>query len=100
MPDEKSLKTVVSAMKTILKTEEHKGLNRAIRKQWGILNSVKKDEIMTEADIQGYCREKGLKGYKVPFRVEFYEELPRHIDGKIIKRDLEEKYWEGYKQHG
>jgi len=61
---------------------------------------LKKKETMTEADVQDYCREKGLKGYKIPFKVEFYEKLPRHIDGKIIKRELEEKYWEGYEQLG
>jgi len=61
---------------------------------------LKKEETMTEADVQDYCREKGLKGYKIPFKVEFYEKLPRHIDGKIIKRELEEKYWEGYEQLG
>lgn len=61
---------------------------------------LKKDANMTEAEIQDYCKKKGLGGYKVPQRVEFYEKLPRHIDGKIIKRELEKKYWEGVKTMG
>jgi len=27
--------------------------------------------------------------------VEFVKELPRHIDGKLVKRELEDKYWQG-----
>jgi len=61
---------------------------------------LKKEKKMTETDIQDYCREKGLKGYKIPHKVEFYDKLPRHIDGKIIKRELEAKYWEGHEQLG
>ncbi|MBC2714008.1 MAG: AMP-binding protein [Desulfobacteraceae bacterium] len=61
---------------------------------------LKEGETLTEKEIQDYCKEKGLKGYKVPQKVEFYEKLPRHIDGKIIKRDLEEKYWEGHERLG
>jgi len=61
---------------------------------------LKQGQTLTEQEIQEYCREKGLKGYKVPYQVEFYEKLPRHIDGKIIKRELEEKYWEGHKRLG
>ena len=61
---------------------------------------VKDNETLTEAEIKDYCKEKGLKGYKIPQAVEFYDKLPRHIDGKILKRELEEKYWEGQEQRG
>ena len=54
----------------------------------------------TEEDILSFCKEQGLYGYKVPARVEFFSELPRHIDGKIIKRELEERYWKGVERRG
>lgn len=44
-------------------------------------------------DILLFCREQGLRGYTLPAQVEFFDELPRHIDGKIIKRELEKLYW-------
>ena len=47
----------------------------------------------TSEEIVAFCKEQGLKGYKVPAKVEFLRELPRHIDGKIIKRELEAAYW-------
>jgi len=61
---------------------------------------LKDNETLTEAEIKDYCKEKGLKGYKIPQTVEFYDKLPRHIDGKILKRELEKKYWEGHEQRG
>ena len=63
---------------------------------------LKKGEKATEEEIIEYCKKEGLHGYKVPRIVEFVEELPRHIDGKLIKRDLERKYWEdrGIKRRG
>jgi len=61
---------------------------------------LKEGENLSETNIQEYCKAKGLKGYKIPQKVEFYEKLPRHIDGKIIKRELEEKYWEGHEARG
>lgn len=49
----------------------------------------------TEEELLSFCKEEGLHGYKLPAKVEFLDELPRHIDGKIIKRELERRYWEG-----
>ncbi|MGM0452817.1 MAG: AMP-binding protein [Thermodesulfobacteriota bacterium] len=54
----------------------------------------------TEADIQSFCRQKGLKGLKIPQKVDFRDRLPRHIDGKILKRDLEKIYWENHQRLG
>ena len=51
-------------------------------------------------EILCFCRENGLKGMKVPKVVEFVSELPRHIDGKLIKRELEDKYWQGIEKRG
>jgi len=54
----------------------------------------------TEDDIKNFCRKNGLSGYNVPKKVKFYEKLPRHIDGKIIKRELEAPLWEGIEKRG
>lgn len=63
---------------------------------------LKEDEKATGEEIIEYCKKEGLYGYKIPKMVEFVEELPRHIDGKLMKRDLERKYWEdkGIKRRG
>ncbi|RJP31031.1 MAG: hypothetical protein C4536_08830 [Actinobacteria bacterium] len=51
-------------------------------------------------DILAFCREEGLHGYMLPAMVEFFPQLPRHIDGKIIKRELEKLYWKDVERKG
>ncbi len=36
-----------------------------------------------------------IAGYKCPKTVDFAEDLPRNPSGKILRKDLREKYWEG-----
>jgi fatty-acyl-CoA synthase len=36
-----------------------------------------------------------LAGYKRPRSVDFVDALPRNPSGKVLKRELREKYWEG-----
>ena len=51
-------------------------------------------------DILAFCREEGLRGFTLPVKVEFFAGLPRHIDGKIIKRELEKLYWKDEERKG
>ncbi|WP_045216274.1 long-chain-fatty-acid--CoA ligase [Desulfonatronovibrio magnus] len=52
---------------------------------------VPKDgENVTKADIISFCREK-LAGFKVPKQVEFRDELPKTIVGKVLRRALREE---------
>ena len=44
--------------------------------------------------VIGACREQ-IAGYKVPKRVEFVEALPKSGSGKVLKRELRERYWRG-----
>jgi long-chain acyl-CoA synthetase len=44
-------------------------------------------------DLITYAREK-LSGVKIPRRIDFMEQLPRHDTGKLYKRLLRDKYWE------
>jgi len=51
--------------------------------------SVTEEELLAHARVQ-------IAGYKVPRSVEFQlEALPKSGAGKILKRDLREKYWAG-----
>ena len=53
-----------------------------------------------EEAILAWCKEEGLHGFNLPAKVEFFAELPRHIDGKIIKRELEKLYWKDEERLG
>jgi acyl-CoA synthetase (AMP-forming)/AMP-acid ligase II len=48
----------------------------------------------SEEEIKKFCGER-LAGYKKPKSVEFWKELPKNPTGKILKRDIREKYWKG-----
>lgn len=43
-----------------------------------------------------FCRSH-LAGYKVPRSIDFERELPRDPNGKLYKRRLRERYWEGHR---
>jgi len=51
-------------------------------------------------EIIDHCKAEGLHGHKLPKIIEFTKELPRHEDGKLLKRLLEDKFWEGIKRRG
>jgi len=49
-----------------------------------------------EAELIAYCKTH-LASYKCPRTVEFDAELPRDPNGKLYKRRIRERYWEGRK---
>jgi fatty-acyl-CoA synthase len=49
----------------------------------------------TEDEIIQFCKEK-IAHYKAPKSVDFIGALPRTGSGKIHKKGLKDKYWEGY----
>jgi acyl-CoA synthetase (AMP-forming)/AMP-acid ligase II len=55
---------------------------------------LKPGKSASEDDILGLCREK-LGGMKTPKSVEFIDALPRSPVGKVLKKDLRARYWEG-----
>ncbi len=55
---------------------------------------VKTDEALTEQALKDYCRE-GLTSYKVPKIIVFTDELPKTNVGKILRRELRDKYITG-----
>ncbi|HET6953581.1 MAG TPA: acyl-CoA synthetase [Acidimicrobiales bacterium] len=48
-----------------------------------------------EAELLAHCRAE-LATYKCPRTVDFVDELPRDPNGKLYKRVLRERYWEGH----
>jgi acyl-CoA synthetase (AMP-forming)/AMP-acid ligase II len=48
----------------------------------------------SEEELTGWCRER-LAGYKCPRTVDIVDALPRNPTGKILKRDLRKRFWEG-----
>ena len=55
---------------------------------------LRQGQSATDGEIVDHCR-RHLAGFKVPRSVEFLDELPKGGTGKILKRVLREKYWEG-----
>jgi acyl-CoA synthetase (AMP-forming)/AMP-acid ligase II len=56
---------------------------------------LKPGESLTEADVIALCKRE-LSNYKAPKSVEFWPELPRSGVGKVLKRKVREKFWEGH----
>jgi fatty-acyl-CoA synthase len=58
---------------------------------------LKSGQRATEEEIIQFCKER-LAHYKAPKSIDFIEALPRTGSGKIHKKGLRDKYWEGYKR--
>lgn len=67
--------------------------------KWG--ESVKAIVVLKEGaeaspeELVEFCGSR-LAGYKRPRSVDFVDELPRNPSGKVLKKDLREKYWKGH----
>jgi len=66
--------------------------------KWGevarALIVLKPDTKLTEAELLEFSRSH-LAHYKCPRAVDFVESLPKTGTGKILKKDLRRKYWQG-----
>ncbi|RJR50427.1 MAG: long-chain-fatty-acid--CoA ligase [Desulfobacteraceae bacterium] len=66
--------------------------------KWGeIVQAVvvlKPDRHAAEEEIIAHCK-RSLAGYKCPKAVAFWDSIPKTIVGKIIKKDIKAKFWEG-----
>jgi fatty-acyl-CoA synthase len=45
-------------------------------------------------DLITFCAER-VAGYKKPRSVDFVEQLPRDAAGKLLKRQIRDRYWAG-----
>jgi acyl-CoA synthetase (AMP-forming)/AMP-acid ligase II len=53
------------------------------------------DRRASAQELMDFCRGR-IAGYKRPRSVEFVEALPRNASGKVLKRELRERYWAGH----
>lgn len=60
----------------------------------------KEGQYISTEEIIEFCRNERLIGFKIPKFVEIVTSLPRHIDGKMRKKEIEDKYWEGIERRG
>jgi fatty-acyl-CoA synthase len=56
---------------------------------------LKPGEKATDQEIIQFCKDK-MTHYKAPKSIDFIDVLPRTGSGKIYKKSLRDKYWEGY----
>jgi fatty-acyl-CoA synthase len=67
-------------------------------RRWGevpkALVVLKPGAKVTEEELLEFCRSR-LSHYKCPHSVEFMDALPKTGTGKILKRELRKKYWQG-----
>jgi acyl-CoA synthetase (AMP-forming)/AMP-acid ligase II len=56
---------------------------------------LKPGAAVTAEEVIEFCRGK-LAGYKLPRSVDFVTVIPRNASGKVLKRELREKYWAGH----
>lgn len=65
-------------------------------KQWGeaikAFVALKPGKQATEQEIIELCKQH-LASYKKPNTVKFVDTLPRNASGKVLKRQLRDKYW-------
>ena len=66
--------------------------------KWGevpkALVVLKPNASVSESELIEFCRSR-LSHYKCPRSVEFVDGLPKTGTGKILKKDLRKKYWQG-----
>jgi long-chain acyl-CoA synthetase len=53
---------------------------------------IRKGVSTTAEELIAFCK-KRIAGYKVPKDIEFVDSLPKNPAGKILKKELREKYW-------
>jgi acyl-CoA synthetase (AMP-forming)/AMP-acid ligase II len=56
---------------------------------------LKEGRQATETDIVRFCKDR-IAHYKSPKTVDFIDALPKTGSGKIQKKELKDKYWQGY----
>ncbi len=49
---------------------------------------------VSEHELIEFCKER-LAGYKCPKKIEFWDALPKSAVGKLLRRDVKAKFWQG-----
>ena len=58
---------------------------------------LKAGQKATSEELIEHCKAR-LAGYKCPKAIEFWEALPKTPIGKILRKDVKKKFWEGYEK--
>ncbi len=58
---------------------------------------LKPNQKATEGEIIQFCKDR-IAHYKAPKSIDFVDALPRTGSGKIHKKGIRDKYWEGYEK--
>lgn len=83
---------------------EHPAVSMAVvvsapDKKWGErvqgVVVLKPNQKATEKELIEFCRQK-LGGYKCPKSISFWDSLPTTPIGKILRKDVKKKFWEGH----
>jgi acyl-CoA synthetase (AMP-forming)/AMP-acid ligase II len=56
---------------------------------------LKPEASVTEQELIAHCKDR-LAGYKCPKAIEFWESIPTTPVGKILRKDVKKKYWQGH----
>ncbi|OLO36977.1 hypothetical protein BTR23_14630 [Alkalihalophilus pseudofirmus] len=59
---------------------------------------LKKSSSVMDSELLQYCKAK-IASYKVPKTINFVEELPTSAVGKVLRRQVREKYWTNQKRN-
>jgi acyl-CoA synthetase (AMP-forming)/AMP-acid ligase II len=66
--------------------------------QWGeaikAVVSLREGSSVTADELIAFCKDH-IASYKKPKSVDFIDELPKNNYGKLLKREVREKYWQG-----
>jgi long-chain acyl-CoA synthetase len=66
--------------------------------QWGesvkAIVQLRPGATATPEELIAFCDAR-IAGYKKPRSVDFVDEIPREPAGKLLKRELRERYWAG-----
>jgi long-chain acyl-CoA synthetase len=62
-----------------------------------VLIVLKEGRRATEEEMIEFCK-RHLARFKAPKSIEFVEALPKNPQGKILKRELRERYWTGFER--
>ncbi|KUE86329.1 hypothetical protein ASL20_24580 [Cupriavidus necator] len=58
---------------------------------------LKAGQMLSADEVMAMCK-KDLGSLKTPKSVEFWPELPRSAVGKVLKRDIRARFWEGQRR--
>jgi long-chain acyl-CoA synthetase len=58
---------------------------------------LKTEQNVTESELIEFCKTR-LGGYKCPKSVEFWESIPTTPIGKILRKDVKKKFWQGHER--